>query len=163
MTAIVLFSWGAKPHRKIAQLQSPMGHSFNPETQMKAVYICFIYGIHTFIVQRLVKTWCSWLKVGLERNRDLAFHTENLASWWFSRCFQFYFLPWKTIKRMQNSATFDKIFLPQLTKRLQVNANVIRTEFNIYFSIPVIRYIVFLRLIYGRNVCLFPQGQRASV
>ena len=52
---------------------------------------------------------------------------------------------------MQNSATLDKIFLPQFTKSitfwLQVNANVIRTEFIIYikyFSIPVIQYIVFL-------------------
>ena len=49
---------------------------------------------------------------------------------------------------MQNSVTFDKIFLPQFTKSitfwLQVNANVIRTEFIIYFSIPVIQYIVFL-------------------
>ena len=34
----------------MAQLQSPRDHSFNPETRMKAVYICFIYVIHIFIV-----------------------------------------------------------------------------------------------------------------
>ena len=47
---------------------------------------------------------------------------------------------------MQNSATFDKIFLPQFTKSLtiwlHVNANVKRTEFVIYYSIPIIQYIV---------------------
>ena len=66
---------------------------------------------------------------------------------------------------MQNSATFDKIFLPQFPKSitflLHVNANVKRTEFIIYYSIPVIQYIVFLRLIYEENVCLFPQVRRA--
>ena len=62
---------------------------------------------------------------------------------------------------MQNSATFDKTVLPQFTKSntfwLHVNANVKRTEFIICYSIPVIQYIVFLRLIYEENVCLFPQ------
>ena len=61
---------------------------------------------------------------------------------------------------MQNSATFDKIFLPQFTKSntlwLHVNANV-KTEFTICYSIPIIQYIVFLRLIYEENVCLFPE------
>ena len=57
VTKIVLFSWEAKPLRKIAQLQSPKDHSFNPETQMKAVYICFIYVIHIFTVQWLVKRY----------------------------------------------------------------------------------------------------------
>ena len=55
MTAIVLFCWGAQPRSKIAQLQSPRDHGFNPETRMKAVYICFIYVIHIFIVHWLVK------------------------------------------------------------------------------------------------------------
>ena len=62
---------------------------------------------------------------------------------------------------MQNSATFDKIFLPQFTKSntfwLHVNANVKRTEFTICYSIPIIQYIVILRLIYEENVCLFPE------
>ena len=31
----------AQPQSKIAQLQSLRDHGFNPETQMKAVYICF--------------------------------------------------------------------------------------------------------------------------
>ena len=43
---IVLFCWGAQPLSKLVQLQSPRDHSFNPENQMKAVYICFIYLIH---------------------------------------------------------------------------------------------------------------------
>ena len=38
----------------LAQLQSPRDHSCNPETRMKAVYICFIYVIHIFIVQWLI-------------------------------------------------------------------------------------------------------------
>ena len=37
--------------------------SFNPETRMKAVYICFIYAIHIFIVYWLVKRF-------LEKSRN---------------------------------------------------------------------------------------------
>ena len=51
--------------------------------------------------------------------------------------FSILFLPWKTVKCMQNSATFDKIFLPRFTKSntfwLHVNANVKRTEFIMLF------------------------------
>ena len=58
---------------------------------------------------------------------------------------------------MQNSATFDKIFLPQFTKSitfwLHVNVDFKRSEFIIYYSIPIIQYIVFLRLIYEESVC----------
>ena len=44
-------------------LQSPRDHSFNPETRMKAVCICFIYAIHIFIV-------CSLIKRFLEKSRN---------------------------------------------------------------------------------------------
>ena len=68
---------------------------------------------------------------------------------------------------MQNSATLDKIFLPQFTKGVtfwwHVHANIKRTEFIIHYSIPVIQYIVFLRLIYEENFCLFPQVGRVLV
>ena len=72
--------------------------------------------------------------------------------------FSISYLPWKTIKRMQNSTTFDKIFLPQFTKSitfwLHVKANVKRTEFIIYNSIPKIQYIVFFKVtLWGK--CLF--------
>ena len=67
----------------------------------------------------------------------------------FLTFFNFIILPWKTTKRMQNSTTFDKIFLPQFTKSitfwLHVSANVKRTEFIIYNSIPIIQYIVFFK------------------
>ena len=52
----------ASPLSKIAQLQSPRDHSFNPETRMKAVYICFIYAIHIFIVYWLVKRFLEKLR-----------------------------------------------------------------------------------------------------
>ena len=44
-------------------LQSPRDHSFNPETWMKAVYVCFIYAIHIFIVYWLIKRF-------LEKSRN---------------------------------------------------------------------------------------------
>ena len=55
MTAIELFCWVAQPRSKIVQLKSPRDHNFNPETWMKAVYICLIYPIHIFIVYWLIK------------------------------------------------------------------------------------------------------------
>ena len=71
---------------------------------------------------------------------------------------------------MKNSATFDLTKFSYLNSQkaslfwLHVNANVKRSDFIIYYSIPIIQYIVFLRLIYEENVCLFPRVQhRVSV
>ena len=67
--------------RKIAQVQSPRDHSFNPETRMKAVYICFIYGIHIFIVYWLVKRF-------LEKSRNFIVNIIMIILIVFDWCIQ---------------------------------------------------------------------------
>ena len=42
----------------------------------------------------------------------------------------------------------------------KVLANIKRTEYVIYYSIPIIQYIVFLRLIYEENVYFHKSGMR---
>ena len=55
MTAILLFSWGASPLRKIAQLQSPRAHSFHQSLSWP--YVCILSG--TFELQKIL---CNWIK-----------------------------------------------------------------------------------------------------
>ena len=82
------FAEGGQPRSKIAQLQSPRDHSFNPETQKKAIYICFIYIIHIFIVHWLVKRFLEkWRKFILNIMFIYFFAVQNgcVQLFWFAQ------------------------------------------------------------------------------
>ena len=92
---------------------------------------------------------------GLSDNTRLGEKSRSCFSLWeyhffviLSLFFNFIFTI-KNYQSMQNSAIFNKIFLPQFTKSitfwLHINANVKRSEFIIYYSIPIIQCTVFLK------------------